>query len=143
MSLTLAVAHLTMAYSASCRMLLAVAVPTSPTKAVVVFCIAGARLEWQGKGHLVFVEAMSPCSASTSCMASAPTSCPGEARRRTAPRRVLLRSPYLPIALQPSRPHDWLLREENTQQPAWSSGLDAEGPLHLLDVRGGARAEAA
>jgi hypothetical protein len=59
--------------------------PTSPTKAVAVFCIADSRLEWQGKGHLVSVEAMSPCSASASRTASAPTSCPGEARRRTAP----------------------------------------------------------
>ena len=84
-SLAPAVAHLTMAYNASCRMSLTVAVPTSPTKAVVVFCIAGARLEWQGKGHLISVEAMSSCSASASRTASAPTSCPGEARRRTAP----------------------------------------------------------
>ncbi|XP_066310516.1 homeobox protein knotted-1-like 12 [Miscanthus floridulus] len=67
MSLALAVAHLTMAYSTSCHMSLALAPSlTSPTKAVVVFCIAGARLEWQGKGHLVSVEAMSSCFASAS-----------------------------------------------------------------------------
>ena len=78
-------------------------------KAIAVFCVAGAGLEWQGKGHLIAVEAMflmSVVVAHLSASRNTPPAASADACSST----------------------ESTSRGENTQRRVRRSGSEADGP---------------